>query len=147
YKAFPIENRHVIRSLIGDEAEFLAYVFCVTERPKEFLVNAALPEILIRDHYANNLIHLPHVELRKLLEIEAANLLEQGGDIEGLLRRLLATEISVAARARISTYLRNPPSAPRPVSAISASSSLAAHRFEHGKMAAHSFSRTSPTGK
>ena len=37
HKAFPIERRDVIRAMIGEEAEFLAYVFCVTERPKDFL--------------------------------------------------------------------------------------------------------------
>ncbi len=120
YKAFPIESRHIIRDLIGEEAEFLAYVFCVTERPKEFVVHGGLPEIAIKDHYANNLIRLSRVELRKLLEIEAANLLEQGGNIAGLLRHLLATEISIAAKARIFAYLANPPPAPRPTKAISA---------------------------
>jgi hypothetical protein len=107
HKAFPIENRHVIRDLIGEEAEFLAYVFCVTERPKAFLVVAGSPEIAIKDHHAGSLIRLPPVELNKLLEIEAANLLEQGGNIKGMLHQLLATEISLAAKACIVTCLAN----------------------------------------
>jgi hypothetical protein len=107
HKSFPIENRHVIRDLIGEEAEFLAYVFCVTERPKAFLVHAGSPEIAIKDHHAGSLIRLATVELNKLLEIEAANLLEQGGNIRGILRQLLATEISLAAKARIVTCLVN----------------------------------------
>jgi hypothetical protein len=42
-RRFPIESRHVIRDLIGEEAEFLAYVFCVTDRPTAFLLHAGSP--------------------------------------------------------------------------------------------------------
>jgi hypothetical protein len=79
HKAFPIENRSTLANLIGKEAEFLAYVFCVTERPKVFLDNVGRSKISIHDHYANEPIHLSRTDLNKLLEIEAANLIEQGG--------------------------------------------------------------------
>jgi hypothetical protein len=105
HKAFPIENRDVIRGLIGAEAEFLAYLFCVTERPKAFLVHARSPQTAIRDHYTGHLIRLSPAALNKLLEIEAANLLEQGGDIAGLLQHLLGTGISAAAKACIITCM------------------------------------------
>jgi hypothetical protein len=117
--AFPIASRHVIRDLIGEEAEFLAYVFCVTERPKDFLANAASAEITIQDHYANNPMRLSHSQLNKLLEIEAANLIEQGGNIRVLLQRLFATAISPAAKADISSYLASRTPATRPPAAVS----------------------------
>jgi hypothetical protein len=53
------------------------------------------------------LIRLSPAALNKLLEIEAANLLEQGGDIAGLLQCLLRTGISAAAKATITACLAN----------------------------------------
>ena len=105
HKAFPIENRHVIRDLIGEEAELLAYVFCVTERPKAFLIHASSPATAIKDHHTGHLIRLSPAALNKLLEIEAANLLEQGGNIAGVLQHLLGTGISAAAKASIVNCL------------------------------------------
>ena len=105
HAAFPIVKRDVIRDLIGEEAEFLAYVFCVAQRPEAFLAQAGSPETAIRDHHAGALIRLQSATLNQLLEIEAANLLEQGGNIAGVLRRLLDTGISPAAKARIVTTL------------------------------------------
>jgi len=104
-RAFPIHNRRIIRDLIGEEAEFLAYVFCVTERPKAFLAQAAAAKIVLYDDYADEIIRLSRSDLNKLLEIEVANLVEQGGKIRAVLQQLLATEISRNAKAGIAAYL------------------------------------------
>jgi hypothetical protein len=106
HKAFPIEQRSVLRNLIGSEAEYLAYVFCVTERPKVFLDNVGRSEISIRDHYTNAPIQLRPEDLSNLLEIEAANLIEQGSNAAGM-RRLRKADISGAAKASIARYLEN----------------------------------------
>jgi hypothetical protein len=88
HKAFSIKQRHVVRALIGEEAEFLAYVFCVADR-KDFLAlidssaEAKSPEIELMDHHTNTRLRLTRSQLHKLLEIEAANLLEQGGVMYG----------------------------------------------------------------
>jgi hypothetical protein len=93
HSAFPIEQRQVIRDLIGKETEFLAYAFCVTGRPLAFLVHAGLPDIALKDHHPGGMIRLSSAALNSLLEIEAANLLEQGGNVRGALeaRSVLAS--------------------------------------------------------
>jgi len=110
HKAFPIAKRNVVADLIGKEAEFLVYVFCVTERPKVFLAHIGRPEISIHDHYANTPLHLSRSDLDNLLEIEAANLIEQGGASRQSLQRLQAARISAAGKACISMHLENSPS-------------------------------------
>jgi hypothetical protein len=109
HKAFPIEERQVIRDLIGKEAEFLAYVFCVTQRPKDFLANIFASDIVMRDHHAGHALRLTRAELNKLLEIEAANLIEQKGNIGPLLQQLRLADISAGAKAGIATCLASPP--------------------------------------
>ena len=106
HKAFPIGQRSVLRNLIGSEAEYLAYVFCVTERPKVFLENTGRSDISIHDHYTNAPIHLRPEDLSNLLEIEAANLIEQGSNAAGM-RQLRKADISGAAKASIARYLEN----------------------------------------
>jgi hypothetical protein len=105
HKAFPIKNRSELAKLIGKEAEFLAYVFCVTERPKVFLANAGGSQISIHDYYANRPIQLSPADLSKLLEIEAANLIEQGGSSSKVLQQLQRTQISAAARVSLASHL------------------------------------------
>src|SRR5258708_1815449 len=100
-RTFPIAQRAMIRDLIGEEAEFLVYVFCVAERPKELLEAASGSELLVTDHHAKDVIALTRAELVGLLEIEAANLLNQGGSIDPVLARLAATDVSAAARRAI----------------------------------------------
>ncbi len=105
HKAFPIEQRSALAELIGKEAEFLAYVFCVTERPKVFLENADRPGMSVHDHFTNGDIELSRKDLDNLLEIEAANLIEQGGNISKALQRLQTTDISAGAKAHIAMHL------------------------------------------
>lgn len=105
HKAFPIERREVIRELIGEEAEFLAYVFCVTDRPSEFLANINSSEIVVTDNHEKRPLRLSREQLSKLFEIEAANLLEQGGDVKPLVEQLSFAEISIAAKRAVADYL------------------------------------------
>ncbi len=106
YRAFPIANRDVIRDLIGEAAEFLAYVFCVADR-REFLTCIAAQDIVVRDHYRNNVIRLSRTALNNLLEIEAANLIEQNARGKAALEKLLAGEISFAAKCAVERHLQS----------------------------------------
>jgi ABC-type enterobactin transport system permease subunit len=105
HQAFPIDDRQMLRRLIGEEAEFLVYVFCVTERPRQFLAAANAAEIALWDHHADDFIRLSRPQLNQLLEIEAANLVEQGGKVGSVLRQLLAADISPDAKIAIAAHL------------------------------------------
>jgi hypothetical protein len=104
YSAFPVTDRDVIRGLIGVEAEFLAYVFCVSDR-REFLAGIAAQDIMVTDHYRNSVIPLSRSELTNLLEIEAANLIEQNSAGKTVLERLLASDISFAAKCAVKRHV------------------------------------------
>lgn len=105
HKTFPIEDRHIIRELIGYEAEFLAYIFCVTKRPKELLDLIGKPEIVVQDMYLDRPVKLSKSELDNLIEIEAANLLEQDGNIKWALDQIVTASISRGAYSKIKEYL------------------------------------------
>jgi hypothetical protein len=106
HKSCPIDQRNLVRDLIGEEAEFLAYVFCVAERPKEFVANIQSCDVSVTDHYLKKTIRLSRSQLTDLLEIETANLIEQGGNISGWLRSLRAGGVSEGAKAAISAHLQ-----------------------------------------
>lgn len=86
HKAWPLDQRDVIRGLIGDYAEKLACLFCGMNRPAAFFdrEDAWLFPQMLRD----------------LREIEAANLIEQGSKGRWL-ALLRLTDISAAAKAAI----------------------------------------------
>lgn len=105
HKTFPIEDRHIIRGLIGYEAELLAYIFCVTKRPKEFLNLIGKDEIIVHDNYLDRPVKLSKDELNNLIEIEAANLIEQGGNIKWALDKIVTAGISRGAYSKIREYL------------------------------------------
>jgi hypothetical protein len=65
HQIWPLDDRPTIAGIIGDEAEQLAYLFCTIDRPR------ALVERWGRGSRADVLLDL--------FEIEAANLLDQGG--------------------------------------------------------------------
>jgi hypothetical protein len=106
YSALPFASRNVVRDLIGEEAEFLAYVFCVSDR-SEFLTGIAASDIAVTDHHQNSVIRLSRTELNNLLEIEAANLIEQNSRNKTIFRRLLGSGISSAAKGAIERFLGN----------------------------------------
>jgi hypothetical protein len=80
-----LDNRVLIVKLIGEKAEFLAYVFHKSDR---------LLFLDMGHHEASQ-------DLKDLLEIECANLLEQGGNEEWLGRLVRHPAISDRARAAI----------------------------------------------
>jgi hypothetical protein len=86
HKSWPLEQRDVIRGLIGDYAEELACLFCGMNRPAAFFdrEDAWLFPQMLRD----------------LREIEAANLIEQGSKGRWL-ARLRDSNISDQAKAAI----------------------------------------------
>ena len=101
----PLGRRDVVCDLIGPEAERLVYVFCVTFRPQAFLSLVGTNQRIVYDRHARRLIALTQEELDSLLEIEAANLIEQGGRIAGKLQILLRGGLSPAAKHHIGALL------------------------------------------
>jgi len=107
-KTLAFDQRNTVRELIGHQAEFLAYVFCVTERGGFPALAAGSGRVVVEDYRTKEKIALSRTELTHLLEIEAANLIEQGGDVQALLRRLLTTPISRAAKTAVAAALGGP---------------------------------------
>jgi hypothetical protein len=66
-------GRALVQGLIGREAEVLVFLFCTSNRPQAFINNTGGWDAPV---------------LRDLLEIEYANLLEQGADGKAVMRRL-----------------------------------------------------------
>jgi hypothetical protein len=101
HQSYPLENRHVIRELIGHNAEWLAYLFCAADRPRVLLVEAPKdgPHI-VTDHFREMELVLTPAELRDLREIETANLIEQGSTGKWL-AMLRSSNISDPAKAAI----------------------------------------------
>jgi hypothetical protein len=108
-KAFPIDDRATIRALIGERAERLAYIFCVTARPQAFLGHPLGHDVLLHDNHANGMFAVCRRDLHDLLEIEAANLIEQGGKVRGMLERLRKAPVSEPARGAIDQWLTKGP--------------------------------------
>lgn len=87
HQSCPLDSRPNIIKLIGPAAEFLAYLFCVLDRPAAWFS--------MRDP----------VMRRKLQQIETANLIEQGVGTKWLIR-LRKCDIGDNARAAIDEQLR-----------------------------------------
>jgi hypothetical protein len=106
HKSWPLTERHVVRDLIGREAEWRAYLFCATARPRAFLDAAEVgqPRIVF-DMFRNSELLITPQELKDLLEIEAANLIEQDSRSRRLLKRLRDSGISAAAQAAITEHV------------------------------------------
>jgi hypothetical protein len=89
HRAWPFSDRRTIVDLIGPEAERLACVFCWIDHRHFFEATRwGMDEVL-----------------RSLLEIEAANLLEQRSK-SGSLQRLRRVDISDGAKRDIDQYLK-----------------------------------------
>jgi hypothetical protein len=101
HQSWPLSDRGTIRELIGHGAEVLAYMFCVIDRPRALFDGHA---VLVYDHHLHRETMLGWKMRRKLLELEAANLLEQNGSSRWL-TRLLQKNISDAAKAAIKQRL------------------------------------------
>jgi hypothetical protein len=111
-------ERHKVRSLIGAEAEELAWIFCSVERPQAFLDCVHGSQLLSRHDQAQ--IHCTPDTLSKLLEIECANLIEQSGRNQALEsifcevvddRDLISEAAYRATKHHLSHQFRKQPSA------------------------------------
>lgn len=86
--AFPIEGRHIIKQVIGDRAESLAYMFCLSDRSKFPWAPAVLSDNIAAELYT----------------IEAANLIEQKDDAP-YVARLLNVPLSENSRKAVMNYI------------------------------------------
>ncbi len=71
-----LSERSVVRDLIGDEAEHLAFLFCMADRPRSLWL--AFESRLIVDRMTGESHPVSVDQARGLIEIECANCLEQG---------------------------------------------------------------------
>jgi hypothetical protein len=80
YQAVVITARDYVAKLIGMPAERLAYIFCSCERPKALVVAAMCgPPYHVMNRHDGKIIPLSEADMIDLLQIEAANLEDQGG--------------------------------------------------------------------
>lgn len=75
HQAIPYTKREEVRRLIGKEAEWLAYLFSVSDRPPGLI--RALRTCMIFDTVNQTDVVISTEELRALIIIECANLLDQ----------------------------------------------------------------------
>lgn len=101
----PFNQRRRVRELIGLEAELLSYLFCVTDRPLGLIEQWGQTDIVVPDRYLLDFVVLNKQELRWLLEIEAANLLEQDVKSDRHIRKLDRIPISTAANTALRRYV------------------------------------------
>jgi hypothetical protein len=83
FKHQSLSDRTKLAAMIGDQAEFLVHCFSTRDRP----FFKSIDDPVIR---------------RQLMEIEAANLLEQGGN-ERTLRRLADMKLTAGAKAALNS--------------------------------------------
>ncbi|WP_144106782.1 DUF6817 domain-containing protein [Paraburkholderia sp. BCC1886] len=99
-------EREVVQQLIGERAEWLAYLFCVTKRPQAIL--DAQGSLTMVHRHTNETLVITELDRTDLVAIEAANLLEQGLGLT-MLSRLVhpphGSALTQAARATIENYL------------------------------------------
>jgi len=69
-------SRKMVRDVIGEAAESLAYLFCIADRDSFFSAARTSPHV-IRDGVGNTDLAITRRVLASLLEIEAANIVEQ----------------------------------------------------------------------
>lgn len=105
HTALPFTQRDTVRDLIGEEAERLAYIFCVAERPKDLLDCLDRRDVEIKDHHTGAVMALTRETLDRLLEIEAANILEQDERHYAVLDQCLRARLTPGAIRAIEAYL------------------------------------------
>ena len=111
HKSFPISQRKTIQNVIGERSERLVYLFCVTKRPEAFFrafestANDATGTAALYDYHVQSTIQIATGMLTDLLEIESANLIEQGGRILPAVKRLLTAPISSGAQATLQQFV------------------------------------------
>jgi len=103
HRSVPLTERPTVRALVGSEAEHLAYLFCVIDRPKIFLDAEAMFQRYLFDRHSHQVVTVTRKVRDELVEIEAANLLEQGSKSAATLQRLVQMGVSGAARLAIAS--------------------------------------------
>ncbi len=107
HKSVDFQERPTVRALIGPEAEYLVYLFCVIDRPKVFLAAQNMFQRHLFDRHVHAVVTVTHQIRDELVEIEAANLLEQGADrdtLGGLIKLGLSDMARVAVAAHQIQY-------------------------------------------
>ena len=114
-KSFPLEKRHVLRELIGERAEYLAYLFCVTDRPGVLLSIAEsdtfqsdVDNTLVypmEDKVAGGTISVDKKTIIELLEMESANMMDQNVKSKKLYRRLAASGVKDSIKQDLLEYV------------------------------------------
>lgn len=104
-KSAAFEDRDLLEGLIGKEAERLAYLFCVTNRPDAFLAglrNGSFTHAYMRNRHSQELVEVRFHELLDLLVIEAANHIEQnmGHALVGRIHEALKDHHFLSQRAK-----------------------------------------------
>lgn len=84
HQSLGYEKREKLREAIGEEAEELAYLFSVCDRRTFFANLSGTGEATVYDKANGNTITIPRERLIRLLELEAANLLDQAPDPQQL---------------------------------------------------------------
>ena len=108
-------ERAAIRAIIGERAERLAFLFCISERPVAFLRAAAERRYVLDDIVHHQPVVVTPGEIAALLEIEVANFLEQpeNADDVRLIHDTIAAIaggtplISGAAMQALAAYVNN----------------------------------------
>jgi hypothetical protein len=113
-KSAPFSDRAIIREAIGERAERLAFLFCVSDRPVAFLQAAAEQIYVLSDTVHHETMAITASEIDALIEIEVANFVEQPenpDDTRLIYNTIVAIErngplISPRARAALAAAAR-----------------------------------------
>lgn len=97
HQAIEFNERHLVQACIGTRGEELAFLFCVAQRPKAFL--EALDTLVMNSRLDGMSYVLDEPKLTELIEIECANLIEQGLGQE-FLREIWAKQLAGVLRLR-----------------------------------------------
>lgn len=99
-KTMTEEERVVLIAAIGRQAERLAYLFCMTNRPEAFFT--ALSTGTVRHRLTQEILQVSKMELWELLIIEAANHIEQnmGHGLVGKILFILRDNPFLSERAK-----------------------------------------------
>ena len=98
-------DRNLVKGLIGHYAETLVWIFCSVGRPRALWEAVAQKEPILHSLVTGEPILLTAPIVRDLLEIEAANLLEQGAREQTLWRMAASPGISEVARKALRRRL------------------------------------------
>ncbi len=111
FRSAGLDQRPVIRVAIGEAAERLAYLFCMTNRPLSLLQALLQRQAQLPDIVNGGSLAITPEELSALVEIEVANFLEQPDDreiiaqIDRIIRSVDPGSISPGAAAALAAYL------------------------------------------